>query len=118
MVATSTDYSPQKINSMNYAKIAFTDYIKALQEQHGSRATYERVEQSRSYDGLMPQAIQFIEERNSFYIASYGENEFPYIQHRGGPKGFLKALDDQTSWPKRSIPAAAIGMTKRLIRIR
>ncbi len=37
-----------------------------------------------------------IERRNSFYLASYGANDFPYIQHRGGPKGFLKVLDSQT----------------------
>jgi len=81
---------------MNYAKTAFTDAIKQLQEKHGSRKSYERMERFRSEDGLSPREIPFIQERDSFYTASIGENEFPYIQHRGGPKGFLKVLDKKT----------------------
>ena len=44
-------------------------------------------------DGLTENEIDFIAQRDSFYMASIGENNFPYIQHRGGPKGFLKVLD-------------------------
>jgi len=39
--------------------------------------------------------MDFIAERDSFYMASIGENGFPYVQHRGGPRGFLKVLDDK-----------------------
>ena len=46
-------------------------------------------------DGLTENEIDFIAERDSFYMASIGENNFPYIQHRGGPKGFLKILDSK-----------------------
>lgn len=81
---------------MNYPELAFTDAIKSLQEKYGSRKNYERMEHIRSTDGLTPNEIRFIQERDSFYAASIGENGFPYIQHRGGPKGFLKVLDDKT----------------------
>ena len=81
---------------MNYPKLAFTDTIKKLQTKFGSRSSYERMEQYVSFDGLTPREMQLIAERDSFYTASIGENAYPYIQHRGGPKGFLKVLDDKT----------------------
>ena len=81
---------------MNFAKLAFTDAVKKLQAEHGSRDSYERMERFTSTDGLTSNEIQMIESRDSFYMASFGENEFPYIQHRGGPKGFLKVLNPQT----------------------
>jgi predicted pyridoxine 5'-phosphate oxidase superfamily flavin-nucleotide-binding protein len=81
---------------MNYAKFAFTDAIKALQEQEGSRKGYEKVEKNKVVDGLTGNEIAFIGERDSFYMASYGENGYPYIQHRGGPKGFVKVIDSKT----------------------
>jgi len=81
---------------MNYAKLAFTDAIKKLQEQNGSRNNYEKMEKYSSTEGLTPRETSIIEKRDSFYMASFGENGFPYIQHRGGPKGFLKVLDSQT----------------------
>ena len=81
---------------MNYANLAFTDAVKKLQAQKGSRDNYEKMEKYSSKDGLTPKEIDIIEARDSFYIASFGENGFPYIQHRGGPKGFLKALDSKT----------------------
>lgn len=77
----------------NFAAIAFTDAVKALQEKYGSRNSYERIEKFNVVDGLSHNEIGFIENRDSFYMASIGENNFPYIQHRGGPKGFLKVLD-------------------------
>ena len=80
---------------MNYANLAFTDAVKKLQEQKGSRANYERMEKFTSKEGLTENEIGMIEEMDHFYMASFGENEFPYIQHRGGPKGFLKVLNPQ-----------------------
>lgn len=77
----------------NFATIAFTDAVKALQEKHGSRNSYERMEKFNVVDGLSDNEINFIENRDSFYMASIGVKNFPYIQHRGGPKGFLKVLD-------------------------
>lgn len=80
----------------NFAEIAFTDAVKKLQEKHGSRSSYDRMEKFSVVDGLTEGEMSFIQNRDSFYLASIGVKEFPYIQHRGGPKGFLKVLD-----PKR-----------------
>ena len=77
----------------NFAAIAFTDSVKAMQEKAGSRASYARMEMQRQNYGLTQNEADFISQQDSFFIASIGENNFPYIQHRGGPKGFLKVLD-------------------------
>lgn len=77
----------------NFASIAFTDAVKTLQEKNGSRSSYARMEQQIHVDGLTESEMDFISQRDSFYMASIGENGFPYIQHRGGPKGFVKVLD-------------------------
>jgi uncharacterized protein len=80
----------------NFASIAFTDEIKFLQDKYGSRKNYERIEKRDVIDGLTDFEKDFIGKRDSFYIASIGENGFPYIQHRGGPKGFVKVIDKNT----------------------
>ena len=54
------------------------------------------MEQFSSANGLTPNEIKMISARDSFYVASIGDNGFPYIQHRGGPAGFLKVLDPKT----------------------
>lgn len=77
----------------NFAEIAFSTAVKEMQEKLGSRAAYARMEKETYVDGLTENEVDFIAERDSFYMASIGENGFPYIQHRGGPKGFLKVLD-------------------------
>ncbi|MFT6415095.1 MAG: putative pyridoxine 5'-phosphate oxidase superfamily flavin-nucleotide-binding protein [Dokdonia sp.] len=79
----------------NFAEIAFTDAVKELQEQHGSRKAYDRLQKFNVVDGLAESEIAFIENRDSLYLASMGAKEFPYVQHRGGPKGFLKVLDSK-----------------------
>ena len=79
----------------NFAAVAFTDAVKAMQEKLGSRPSYARMERGAYVDGLKESEIHFISQRDSFYMASIGENSFPYIQHRGGPKGFVKVLDDR-----------------------
>jgi uncharacterized protein len=80
-----------------FADIAFTDSVKAVQQAHGSRNAYARLEADEDRrDRLEDQEIAFLAERDSFYLASVGERGWPYIQHRGGPKGFLKVLDDRT----------------------
>lgn len=79
----------------NFAEIAFTDAVKKLQEKNGSRKGYERMEKFNIVDGLTESEMAFIENRDSFYLASIGSNDFPYVQHRGGPKGFLKVLDSK-----------------------
>lgn len=81
---------------LNYPSLAFTDTVKSLQEKYGSRKAYAQMEKRLQVKGLTPSEVAFIQARDSFYIASFGENDFPYIQHRGGPKGFLKILDERT----------------------
>lgn len=81
---------------MNYAKLAFSDASKLLQEKFGSRNNYERVEKYNVIEGLSENEKVFIEQQDHFYMASIGENGFPYIQHRGGPNGFVKILDNKT----------------------
>jgi predicted pyridoxine 5'-phosphate oxidase superfamily flavin-nucleotide-binding protein len=80
----------------NFAAIAFSDAVKELQEKHGSRKGYERMEKFNIVDGLSQNEKGFIEDRDSFYLASIGVKNFPYIQHRGGPKGFVKVIDKDT----------------------
>jgi len=81
---------------MNYSKLAFTDAVKKLQERLGSRHNYDRLEKMSYIDGLTDYETNFIANIDSFYLASFGENGYPYIQHRGGPKGFIKVIDKAT----------------------
>jgi predicted pyridoxine 5'-phosphate oxidase superfamily flavin-nucleotide-binding protein len=80
----------------NYASVAFTKEVKALQERYGSRKAYAHLEQKAPGTGLGESEQNFIQNRDSFYIASIGENGFPYIQHRGGKRGFLHMIDSLT----------------------
>ncbi|HEY0307638.1 MAG TPA: pyridoxamine 5'-phosphate oxidase family protein [Acidobacteriaceae bacterium] len=71
--------------------------MKRLQERYGSRRQYERMEQSgASQDSLTAFEEEFLGQRDSFYWATTGVTGWPYVQHRGGPKGFLKVIDDRT----------------------
>jgi predicted pyridoxine 5'-phosphate oxidase superfamily flavin-nucleotide-binding protein len=80
-----------------FSIIMYTDAMKNLQERYGSRRQYERMAQSGpNNDRLGPNEVEFIGQRDSFYIASEGENGWPYMQHRGGPKGFLTVIDGRT----------------------
>lgn len=81
-----------------FADLAFTDAVKAIQTEMGSRHGYARREGGAVdfNDRLGPSEAAFIAERDSFYMASVSETGWPYIQHRGGPKGFLRVLDEKT----------------------
>jgi predicted pyridoxine 5'-phosphate oxidase superfamily flavin-nucleotide-binding protein len=70
--------------------------LKTLQQEIGSRRTYEQMEKYQVVDDLTDNEVRFIENQDHFYMASYGENGYPYIQHRGGPAGFVKVLDKRT----------------------
>jgi hypothetical protein len=81
----------------NFTRIAFTPAVKALQAKMGSRSAYARFEKSPAEpDRLGPDEMAFLAERDSFYLASIGAGGWPYIQHRGGPKGFVRVLDERT----------------------
>ena len=76
--------------------IAFSPSVKKFQEMEGSRSVYRKMAESRDWkDSITADLKYFIANRDSFYIASVNQEGQPYIQHRGGPKGFLKVLDDQ-----------------------
>ncbi len=78
--------------------IAFTPSVKAIQERRGSRAGYASMERhGRGWkDTVTPDLAAFIAERDTFFIATVNAAGQPYIQHRGGPPGFLKVIDDRT----------------------
>ena len=80
-----------------FGSLVFTPVVKELQERYGSRRSYAKREGSRfSQDALGPDEDGFLAECDSFYMASIGESGWPYVQHRGGPRGFLKVLDEHT----------------------
>jgi len=80
-----------------FSKIAFTPLVKKQQELHGSRRQYQRIEQAGEPSVWLGEDERaFIEARDGFYMASVSETGWPYIQFRGGPKGFLHVLKDNT----------------------
>ena len=81
-----------------FAELMFTPHVKALQAEDGSRASYARFEEPGfpARDRLTQKEAEFIAQRDSFYMATTSETGWPYVQHRGGPAGFLKMIDEQT----------------------
>ena len=80
-----------------FAEVAFTPSVKNVQEHLGSRRSYARMEAGEVRNHVLgPREAGFIGERDSFYMASVSETGWPYIQHRGGPKGFVRVLDEKT----------------------
>lgn len=77
--------------------LAFTAAVKQAQEQRGSRDTQDRMpEDGLWFDRVTPVLEKFLADRDSLYLATASAGGQPYIQHRGGPPGFLKPLDDTT----------------------
>ncbi len=77
--------------------IAFTPSVKAVQERMGSRPQYARMEEGDGWENtITPDLANFLREVNSLYLATANKAGRPYIQHRGGAKGFLKVLDEHT----------------------
>lgn len=76
----------------HFGTLMFTPAVRREQDTHGSRETYERMLARPAPEGLGPDETAFIETRSSFYMASTSETGWPYVQHRGGPRGFLKVL--------------------------
>ena len=77
--------------------IAFTPSVKAIQERKGSRKQYARMEEGNGWeDTITPELNHFLSEVDSLYLATANADGRPYIQHRGGPKGFLQVLDGRT----------------------
>lgn len=80
----------------HFADIMFTDIVRAAQARRGSRDAYAKMTARPAPDGLGEREASFIEARDSFYMASVTETGWPYVQHRGGPAGFLKLIDQAT----------------------
>ncbi len=80
----------------SYADLMFTPAVQSEQEKNGTRAHYAASYPERTKPGLGREETTFLTSRTSFYMATTSEIGWPYLQHRGGPAGFLKVLDDQT----------------------
>jgi predicted pyridoxine 5'-phosphate oxidase superfamily flavin-nucleotide-binding protein len=77
--------------------VAFTPSVKSEQERRGSREAYARIEAKGGWaTTVTPELAAFVAEARSFYLATANADGQPYIQHRGGPPGFLRVLDDKT----------------------
>jgi predicted pyridoxine 5'-phosphate oxidase superfamily flavin-nucleotide-binding protein len=78
-------------------EVMFPPKVRAEQARRGSRKAQERrAAAGRFNEALSPEAIAFIGERNSAYLATASTDGQPYVQHRGGPAGFLRVLDERT----------------------
>ncbi|RUY21839.1 pyridoxamine 5'-phosphate oxidase, partial [Mesorhizobium sp. M7A.F.Ca.CA.001.13.2.1] len=77
--------------------VAFTPTVKAIQARKGSRQSYARVEERGGWQaGITPDLAAFIEMQTSVFLSTANREGQPYVQHRGGPAGFLKVLDEHT----------------------
>jgi uncharacterized protein len=73
-----------------------TPSVQAAQAANGTRRMWENFKGHREFDRFTGDEVAFIAERDSFYVATVSESGWPYVQHRGGPAGFVKVLDDKT----------------------
>ena len=79
-----------------FSEITFTNSVKEIQDEQGSRRINARFEEGDLRNNVLgPAEVSFIEERDSFYMATTSETGWPYVQHRGGPAGFVRVLDEQ-----------------------
>ncbi|HEX4766873.1 MAG TPA: pyridoxamine 5'-phosphate oxidase family protein [Lichenihabitans sp.] len=79
-----------------FLDIASTPSVTAAQIEHGSAAPWSNLRTDRTSDRFTETETAFIAARDSFYMATVSETGWPYVQHRGGPPGFLRMLDDRT----------------------
>lgn len=79
-----------------FLDIAVTPSVRAVQAEMGVDHLWQDFKGNRASDRFTDSEAMFIAERDSFYLASVSETGWPYVQHRGGPRGFLKLIDDRT----------------------
>jgi len=79
-----------------FMDIALTPSVRAAQAEMGADRLWSGFKGHRAFHRFTAQESDFIAQRDTFYIASVSETGWPYVQHRGGPPGFLKVLDDST----------------------
>ena len=79
-----------------FMDIAITTSVRAAQAAMGADHLWQDFKGHRDFDRFTEHEAAFIAERDSFYMATVSETGWPYVQHRGGPRGFLKVVDDRT----------------------
>jgi uncharacterized protein len=79
-----------------FLDIASTPGVRAAQEANGSGEYWANFHGDRAFDRFTSAEAAFIAERDSLYMATVSESGWPYVQHRGGPPGFIRVLDDRT----------------------
>lgn len=79
-----------------FLDIAVTPRVKAAQARNGAAELWTDFKGNRAFDRFTDGEFAFIAERDSFYMATVSETGWPYVQHRGGPHGFLRMIDDRT----------------------
>jgi uncharacterized protein len=82
--------------SYGFLDIAATPSVRAVQARMGADRIWQDYKGHREYDRFTENEAAFIADRDSFYMATVSETGWPYVQHRGGPRGFLKLIDDRT----------------------
>jgi predicted pyridoxine 5'-phosphate oxidase superfamily flavin-nucleotide-binding protein len=82
--------------SYGFLDIAATPSVRAAQAAMGSEQTWKNFKGHREFDTFTPDEVAFIAQRDSFYMATVSQTGWPYIQHRGGPPGFLKVVDGKS----------------------
>jgi len=81
----------------NYLEVVFTDSVRRTQERYGTRADAARMEALDERGAVLTRKeVEFLRERDGFYLATVGENGWPYVQFRGGAPGFLEVVDART----------------------
>lgn len=75
---------------------AITPFVRAVQQEMGADHIWKDFKGHREFDRFSEAEVMFVAQRDSFYVATVSETGWPYIQHRGGPAGFLKVVDDRT----------------------
>ncbi len=80
----------------NFSTFTFTPSVEEAQERYGSRKNYADMAEEPDRFNLTAKELGFIESRDSFYMATVGENGWPYVQFRGGARGFFKVLGERT----------------------
>lgn len=82
--------------SSGFLEIAFTPSVRAIQEQMGASKSRQKRRGDVERDVFSEAEATFIQDRDSFYMATVSETGWPYVQHRGGPRGFLTVIDAST----------------------
>src|SRR4051812_36184530 len=90
------DEARETVMAYGYMDIASTPGVRAAQDANGSAKLWSNFAGDRPSDRFTPAEAAFITARDSFYMATVSESGWPYVQHRGGPPGFLRLLDDRT----------------------